>query len=192
MHSQLSFFLMAVFISASQAVALTKAGPVPHFRLQVASFPDKGQAELFAVALVRVGETPVFDTVEIEGRGFWTRVFVGLFDTNDAARRHGAALVARGIIKEFLVKRTESIQALTRPRRVVSSEPRSCHTSGFGSTGDRGMTADMAGLIRPTPPGTAGRTDSPLRIGERFLKCPSDPLIATTACQPAALGFRQG
>lgn len=123
MHSRLSFFLTALLISAGSSAALAKSDrAAPHFTLQVASFPDTALAGRFSVGLVSAGENPVFETVEIEGRGIWTRVFVGLFDTTDAARRCGVTLVARGIIREFLVKKVDPILALTRPRRVAGSD----------------------------------------------------------------------
>jgi len=121
MHSRLSFFLTALLISTYPSAALSKSNSSnPHFTLQVASFPDTAQANRFAVGLVSAGEKPLFDTVEIEGRGFWTRVFVGLFDTTDTARRYGVTLAARGIIREFLVKKADTILEFTRPRRVAS------------------------------------------------------------------------
>jgi len=123
--------LAAVLLSAGQTAALNKPDSVPHFRLQVASFSDKAQAETFAVGLIKVGEAPVFDAVEIQGRGSWTRVYLGSFSTTNAARRHGDALVARGIIHDFLVKKTESIQGLTRPRTVGTRQPNAAmHNSG--------------------------------------------------------------
>jgi hypothetical protein len=152
MHAQLSFFLIAVLISAGTPAALAKSDyTVSLFTLQVASFSDTVQAERFAVMLARAGEDPVFDTVKIDGRGLWTRVSVGLFNTADAARRHGVTLVARGIIEGFLVKKADSVLALTRPRRVVSSEPRVSNltdTSGLSAkpkrvmdtTGSRSLT----------------------------------------------------
>lgn len=122
MHSRVSFFLTALLISTGPSAALAKSDQAaPHFTLQVASFPDTAQANRFAVGLVNAGENPVFDTVEIEGRGYWTRVLVGFFDTTDAARRYGSTLVGRGIIKEFLVKKAGLNLAATRPRRVTNS-----------------------------------------------------------------------
>ena len=119
MRSQLCFFLQTVLILAAHSAASARSEPVPQFTLQVASFPDKNQAERFAVGLVRAGEKPAFDAVEIPGRGVWTRVFIGLFTSDDAARRQAFSLLARGIITQFLIKKAESIQALTRPRRVT-------------------------------------------------------------------------
>lgn len=117
------FFLLALLISASQSAALSRSElATPYFTIQVASFPDSALGDRFAARLVSAGERAVCQTVEIDGRGYWTRVFVGLFNTTEAARRHGETLVARGIIKEFLVKQADSIQALTRPRRVNSGE----------------------------------------------------------------------
>src|SRR6185369_9581674 len=41
------------------------------------------------------------------------------FETTNAARRYGEALVGRGIVSEFLVRKADLSQALTRPRRVT-------------------------------------------------------------------------
>lgn len=123
MHSRLSFFLTVLLISAGPSAAQSKSDlAAPHFEIQVASFPNTALADRFAVRLAGAGERPVCDTVEIEGRGYWTRVFVGFFDTTDAARRHGVTLVARGLIKEFLVKKAGLNQSVTRPRRVAGSD----------------------------------------------------------------------
>jgi hypothetical protein len=88
----------------------------------VASFPNTELANKFVVQLVNAGERPVCATVEVEGRGYWTRVFLGLFETTYAAERYGDVLVARGIIREFLIKRATPNQAATRPRKVIGSE----------------------------------------------------------------------
>jgi hypothetical protein len=173
MHSRLSFFLTALLISTGPSAALSKSDPsAPHFTLQVASFPDTAQANRFAVGLVSAGENPLFDTVEIEGRGLWTRVFVGLFDTTDAARSYGVTLVARGIIKEFLVKKADPILAFTRPRRVASSDsqvPNYTGSSGLSakskvavldkSTGSGSTATDRSasGVRMETMRGNGGR-----------------------------------
>lgn len=137
MHSRLSLFLAALFISACAPEALSSSDlPAARFTLQVASFPDTAQAARFAAGLIGAGENPVCETVMIDGRGYWTRVFVGLFDTNDAARRYGGMLVARGVIKEFVVKTAGLNQAVTRPRRVSGGDspvPRTTGSSGLST-----------------------------------------------------------
>jgi hypothetical protein len=123
MRSRLTFFLTALLIPANPLAAMSQSDMIaPIFTLQVASFPEATQAASFAAGLVGSGERPSLDTVEIEGRGDWTRVLVGLFDTTDAARRYGLTLVARGVIKEFLVRKAGSNQTLTRPRRVSGND----------------------------------------------------------------------
>ncbi len=131
MRSRLSFLLTALLISAGQAAAVTRPNlATPHFTIQLASFPDPAMADRFAVRLVSTGESPVLDTVDIEGRGSWTRVLVGSFNTADDATRYGKALVARGIIKEFLVKNAWQNRGVTRPRRVLGGESRVAHYAG--------------------------------------------------------------
>jgi SPOR domain len=92
------------------------------FTLQVASFPDAALAEGFAAKLARAGEQPGWGTVELPGRGHWTRVFIGSFKTMGAARQHGDALVGRGIIAEYIVKTAYDVKSLSRPRTVGSRD----------------------------------------------------------------------
>jgi hypothetical protein len=115
------FLLLAVpAILTCPQTALSKSDAVAvQFTLQVASFPDKDQANRFMSRLVNAGEHPLCATVELQGRGYWTRVFVGAFNTFDEARRYGERLVSRGLIAEFLVRNADLNQEATRPRRVT-------------------------------------------------------------------------
>lgn len=135
MHLRLSFFLTVLFISAGAQDALSNSDLItPTFTIQVASFPDTAQASRFAAELIARGENAVCETVIIEGRGQWTRIFVGLFDTIEAARRYGGTLVGRGVIKEFLVKQAGPNQAVTRPRRVSSNDASVSRTTGSANS----------------------------------------------------------
>ena len=123
MNSKSFLLLAALLVSASPATAVPQSRLTnPRYTLQVASFPNTQLADRFVVQLVNAGEHPVCATVEVSGRGYWTRVFLGLFETTYAAGRYGDALVAGGIIREFLVKRADVNQAATRPRKVIGSE----------------------------------------------------------------------
>lgn len=113
------FFLTALLLLACTSSAFPQTDvTAANLTLQVASFPDTELANKFVVQLVKAGEHPVCATVELPGRGYWTRVFLGLFATPDAARRYGDNLKARRIIDEFLVRKTDLNQAVTRPTRV--------------------------------------------------------------------------
>ena len=161
MHLRLSFLLTALVISAGQSAAMSKSDQAaPHFTLQVASFPDTSQAGRFAAGLVTAGENPVFDTVEIEGRGYWTRVLVGRFDTTDAARRHGLTLVARGVIKEFLVKKAGLNQAVTRPRRVAGSDSQVPPYTGSSALVTKAALDDRTVFGSPANPTSGMRTET--------------------------------
>ena len=117
------FLLLAFVISASPATAVSQSRLTnPSFTLQVSSFPNTELANKFVVHLVNAGEHPVCATVELDGLGYWTRVFLGSFETTYEAQRYGNALVARGIVKEFLVKRASLNQAATQPRKVTESK----------------------------------------------------------------------
>jgi hypothetical protein len=122
MHSRLCLFLTALLILACTSSAFPQSDlEATRFTLQVASFPDTELANKFVVQLAKAGEHPACATVELQGRGFWTRVFVGLFPNADAARRYGDNLKAQGIIVEFLVRKSELNQAVTRPRQASQS-----------------------------------------------------------------------
>lgn len=97
-----------------------KAAPASGFTLQVAAFPEsaESQAEVFVNKLTDAGENPIWGMVEIRGRGLWTRVFLGSFVTQAEARQYGEKLVARDVIKEFIVKKADEIKSLSRPRSV--------------------------------------------------------------------------
>jgi sporulation related protein len=123
MHSRLFFFLAALLLSATSSTAFSQSDlATSYFTLQVASFPETDLANRFVVQLVSAGEHPACSTVELNGRGSWTRVFVGLFKTTDQARLYGESLVARGIIKEFLVRKADLNQSAIRPRRVTRND----------------------------------------------------------------------
>lgn len=115
---RLFLLLTAVFITVSPFALADSNADVP-YTLQVGAFPGTDLADKFVVRLVQAGEHPACATVELQGRGYWTRVFVGLFSTSAAARRYGENLIARGIVDEFLVRRADLDQGVTRPRRVT-------------------------------------------------------------------------
>jgi len=98
------------------------------------------------IHLVEAGEHPMCSTVELQGRGDWTRVFVGLFTTSESARRYGQRLIAAGRITEFLVTRAELSQQATRPRRVVQ---------GDTQTSSNAATLNSKTSIEDTPPSNA-------------------------------------
>jgi SPOR domain len=110
MYSRLFLFSTAVLISIGPAMAFADSDP---YTLQVASFPSPELADKFVAKLVHAGEHPVCATVELPGRGYWTRVFVGLYSTSEAARRGGENLIARGIVNEFLVRRADLNQKVS-------------------------------------------------------------------------------
>src|SRR5215471_253904 len=115
MHLRLSFLLATLLISTIPAAAQLKTDPIPlAFTVQVASFPDQSVAEMYAARLAAAGERPLCDTIGIEGRGRWTRIFIGMFDTAEAAKRYGDALRTRGIITAFFIKRASPTLGLTR------------------------------------------------------------------------------
>lgn len=119
MHLRLFLFSTALLLCASSSSAFPQSESAPsNFTLQIASFPDTKLADRYIVRMLNAGEHPSCVTVELPGRGFWTRVFVGVFTTTQAARRYGDSLISRGIISEFLIKRSELNQAVDRPRRI--------------------------------------------------------------------------
>lgn len=130
MQSRLSYLLAALLISTIPAAAHLRTDESElMFTIQVASFTEISVAKMYSARLTNAGEQPVCDTVGIEGHGQWTRIFIGIFDTARAAKQYGDSLRSRGVINEFFVKRASPNLGLTRPRRVVSKEPRYQATS---------------------------------------------------------------
>jgi hypothetical protein len=120
MHSRLFLLSTVVLLLTCPATAFADSGPEVPYTLQVGAFPRSDLADKFVVKLVHAGEHPACATVELEGRGYWTRVSVGLFSTITAARRYGESLIAKGIVNEFLVRRADLSQSAVRPRRVTA------------------------------------------------------------------------
>lgn len=118
MQSKLAICSAAILLSLISLAQAQSNESAPSFTIQVASFPNTILAEEFASRLARAGEQPGWGTVELPGRGNWTRVFIGSFKTMGAARQYGEALVGRGIIAEYLVKTAYDVKSLSRPRTV--------------------------------------------------------------------------
>jgi sporulation related protein len=196
MYSSLSFLLTTLLISTIPAVAHLKANePAETFTIQVASFPDIHEAEMYAARLVSAGENPVCDTIGIEGRGRWTRVFVGIFDTPQAAKQYGDALRSRGVISEFFVKRASPNLDLTRPRRVVLNDSRTPASGGPAPTIARETPLPQARPIinlpalRPVPEGRKSGTGARRRgpsVGSSFEPANAALPVLKTASIPFA------
>lgn len=154
MHVRLCFSLIALAATAAvSSSALSQSiTPVDSFTLQVASFPAKELADRFVIRLVEAGEHPICSTVELQGRGEWTRVFVGLFTTSESARRYGERLMARGLVTEFLVRKAELSQQATRPRRVVQGDD----TLSPGKLAVTGSNLKVSGLAARATDGISG------------------------------------
>ncbi|HTF36795.1 MAG TPA: SPOR domain-containing protein [Blastocatellia bacterium] len=216
MHARRFLLLTVLLIAASSSVAFSKAETnASLFALQVGSFPDPDLANRFIVQLVKAGEHPLSATVKLEGRGHWTRVFVGLFNTTDAAWRYGATLVTRGIIQEFLIRKADSTQAFTRPRRVSDSDspvPRVTGNSGLKSqapvpteqTAFRAsdysrpasglhsamVSADNGAALFPKDLRDPLSTDLPIVQGPAFLLAPRVDTSLIPRPDPVSLAFR--
>lgn len=92
------------------------------FALQVSAFPDESGAEECVADLVRGGESPIWGSVYLPERGNWFRVYIGYFDTAVAARSYGNRLLARRLIRSYIVKPASELKQLSRPRNVVRED----------------------------------------------------------------------
>jgi hypothetical protein len=193
MHARRFLLLIVLLIAASSSVAFSKSDTnASLLTLQVGSFPDPDLANRFILQLVNAGEHPLSATVNLEGRGHWTRVFVGLFNTTDAARRYGATLVARGIIQEFLVRRADPFQALTRPRRVADSDSpvaRVISNSGLKSQAPV-PSADNQAALSPKDLRDQLNTNLPVAQGAAFRLAPRIDTSLIPRPDPVDLAFR--
>ena len=83
------------------------------FTLQVAAFPEtaESEAESFITKIAEAGEQPIWGTIDIPGRGNWIRVFIGTFKTQLEARQYAEQLIARRLIREFIIKKSSEIKS---------------------------------------------------------------------------------
>ncbi|MEW6209087.1 MAG: SPOR domain-containing protein [Acidobacteriota bacterium] len=110
MHSKTLVSLFLLLALSTQS----RAGEPSDYTIQVGAFADPRAAQAFADHLSRAGESAIWGEVEIPGRGRWTRIFIGSFDSQTEARRYGQRLIARDLIKEFIVKPAAEIKLLAR------------------------------------------------------------------------------
>jgi hypothetical protein len=131
----------------------------PRFTVQVAAFSDETKANKLIAHLIERGLQPTQGTLELPGRSRWIQVFVGSFASQKAARRYGQNLIARGIIKSFLVKAAASLNILGR--RSVSHLVGSTSPPGAESIRVKpSFHTDWAVQLAPKP---RGAIDFPVR-----------------------------
>lgn len=123
------------------------------FTLQLSAFPSDTLAAKFAAELREAGEHPFCVQADIPGRGLWTRVLTGSFDSLQSARRYGRKLVAKGLTKSFLVRsRTEvtaDSQAGTASALAASGGAITRGVVFNGRAGGSGSIMQLDGLEMP-------------------------------------------
>ena len=199
-----SFFILISLLTLLPAVYAQSSETAGGFTLQVASFPERGMAEKYIGKLATAGEIPAWGTVELPGRGEWTRVFVGSFKTVEAARRYGVALMNREVIEDFIVKTERDTRLLSRPRSVTrleqqASSPGSRRVISTGPSGLKERSADSAHLTKSLGPKPARLSNyissdpvSPLPTVER-VKLSLAPAVNTSSIprtDPVRVAFR--
>ncbi|HEY6332028.1 MAG TPA: SPOR domain-containing protein [Blastocatellia bacterium] len=123
--AEATFLITALDCDAQTGIDACPTRAVPAdaaYTIQVSAFPSQEMAEKFAETLTRAGERPVCVQVEIPGRGIWTRVMTGAFQSLQSARRYGRALIAKGVANEFLIRSLYDVASSTAGQGM-SSEP---------------------------------------------------------------------
>jgi hypothetical protein len=124
MHlTRLWFPSLALTLSLLASTSAQQLGRPFRFTIQVASFPEAEVAASFAARLKQAGMQPILEYANVPGRGRWTRVFVGSFESPYAARRFAEGLVARRLIVEFLIKSADEAVPTSRPSEAVLRLP---------------------------------------------------------------------
>lgn len=181
MYSGRSLFLSALLLLACTSSAFPQTDvTAASFTLQVASFPETELATKFAVQLVKAGEDPVCATVELQGRGYWTRVFLGLFATPDAARRYGDNLKARRIIDEFLVRKADLNQSITRPRRVSPNSGTTSESANKAADPKRVLSSSPSNPLISTSPKGLGLKSNDSRDQSERVEHKALPVVRAT------------
>jgi len=168
------FFTLISLLTLVPVVHAQSSEALGSFTLQVASFPERELADKFINRLTKAGELPVWGTVELPGRGDWTRIFIGSFKTVDAARRYGVDLMNRAVIEDFIVKPERDTRLLSRPRSITRQTPRDSQAkSQIISTNTPGVEKRVTEETRPAsnyspsahhspPPANISRQTKPL------------------------------
>jgi hypothetical protein len=196
---------LLILLSLSELAIAQTADQTFRYTLQVAAFPEteKESADRLIDDLVRAGELPASETIELPGRGKWIRVLVGSFAAPSEARRYGASLEARALIKEFFVRASGATILLTRPRRVtpekryiIKHSSRPIIASGLARVAAAaGKKAEADSLVAPDHPAMladAGAFESKslpeIEDAELTIAPPSDTLLIPRI-DPVELAF---
>ncbi len=129
----------------SSFVFATPEDKATGFIIQVAAFPEsaENEAEEFVAKLTDSGQQPIWGLIEIPGKGQWVRVFIGSFASPAQARQYGEKLVARRLIKEFIIKKSSEIKMLSRPRSVGRKKGRALQIGGTVLLTDENFSASV-------------------------------------------------
>jgi cell division protein FtsN len=78
------------------------------YTLQVGSHHEVGDARRQMSTLEESGVKPIMRSAELKGRGTWYRIYLGGFDTKEAAEKAGLEFKSRKVIDSFIIaKRPE-------------------------------------------------------------------------------------
>ncbi len=87
--------------------AANRRAPHGKFTLQVGSYPKLEEAKDQTDALDALGLEPYLRETLIKGKGSWYRVFLGGFDTQEAAKEAGERFQSQHVIDSFVISKTE-------------------------------------------------------------------------------------
>jgi len=150
--------LAALALAVNTAAAGANAGvPQDHpaqrgrddFAVQVGSYNEIALANDRAARLRSAGLDARVVRAEIRGRGVWYRVQAGRFASRDEASLYGAALLARGVTREFIVTKFSAVSPHAPPPML--------HTAASG-----GRRASSGSVSQPAPPPAPPAVDVPL------------------------------
>jgi cell division septation protein DedD len=85
-----------------ESAAFTREAPQGKFTLQIGSFPTLEEARDQADSLEAMALKPFMRPAEVKGKR-WYRVYVGGFNTLDAAEKTGAGYLSQRMIEGFIV-----------------------------------------------------------------------------------------
>ena len=85
-------------------IAAHRPAAVGKFTLQIGSFPVTEEARDQAESLEALGLKPFMRPAEVKGKR-WYRVYVGGFETKDAAEKAGTRYIAQHMIEAFVISK---------------------------------------------------------------------------------------
>lgn len=88
---------------SSQIPAFARPAPTGKYTLQVGSYPSISEAKDQTDGLEALGLKPFLREASLKGKGIWFRIFVGGYESKEAAEKAGVRYRGQHVLESFIV-----------------------------------------------------------------------------------------